>query len=83
MASTFVTDFGTAFALAALFVHPTWWLIPFVGASILVIWAMVTLQLWFFSRYGQRVIEPEIKGAFAALFGLYLRRTFPAASPGE
>src|SRR5881409_1908865 len=70
MASTFVTDFGTALALALLFVRPTWWLVPFLGVSVLVIWAMVTLQPWFFSRYGERVIEPEIKGAVAALLVL-------------
>jgi Kef-type K+ transport system membrane component KefB len=70
MASTFVTDFGVALALALLFVHPTWWLLPFVAASVLVIWAMVALQPWFFARYGERVIEPELKGAFAALLVL-------------
>jgi Kef-type K+ transport system membrane component KefB len=70
MASTFVTDFGTAVALAALFIRPTWWLLPFIGASVVIIWAMVALQPWFFRRYGQRVIEPEIKGAFAALLVL-------------
>src|SRR3989441_8655268 len=70
MASTFVTDFGTALALAALFIRPTWWLVPFVGVSALVIWLMTALQPWFFARYGDRVIEPEIKGAFAALLVL-------------
>ncbi len=70
MASTFVTDFGTALALALLFVRPTWWLVPFLGVSVLVVWAMVALQPWFFSRYGARVIEPEIKGAVAALLVL-------------
>src|SRR3990172_9251509 len=34
MASTFVTDFGVALALAVLFIRPTWWLAPFVGASV-------------------------------------------------
>jgi len=70
MASTFVTDFGTALALALLFVRPTWWLVPFLGVSVLVIWAMVALQPWFFARYGERVIEPEIKGAVAVLLVL-------------
>src|SRR5436309_11223943 len=70
MASTFVTDFGTALAWALLFVRPTWWLVPFLGVSVLVIWAMLALQPWFFSRYGERVIEPEIKGAVAALLVL-------------
>jgi len=31
---------------------------------------MVRLQPWFFTRYGERVIEPEIKGAVAALLVL-------------
>jgi Kef-type K+ transport system membrane component KefB len=44
--------------------------VPFLGVSVLLIWAMVTLQPWFFSRYGARVIEPEIKGAVAALLVL-------------
>jgi Kef-type K+ transport system membrane component KefB len=70
MASTFVTDFGTAAALSVLFLRPTLWLVPFVGVSILVIWLMRSLQPWFFARYGRRVIEPEIKGAFAALLVL-------------
>lgn len=70
MASTFVTDFGVALALALLFMRPTWWLLPFLGVSIVVVWAMITLQPWFFSRYGERVIEPEIKGAVAALLVL-------------
>ena len=70
MAATFVTDFGVALALAALFIRPTWWLVPFLGVSIVVIWVMVALQPWFFARYGERVIEPEIKGAVAALLVL-------------
>ncbi len=72
MASTFVTDFGVALALALLFIRPTWWLLPFVGVSVLIIWFMIALQPWFFARYGERVIEPEIKGAFAALLVLML-----------
>src|SRR2546422_4270031 len=70
MVSTFVTDFGTALALALLFIRPTWWLVPFLGVSVLIIWTMVVLQPWFFARYGERVIEPEIKGAVAALLVL-------------
>jgi Kef-type K+ transport system membrane component KefB len=67
MSSTFVTDFGTAAALSALFIKPTWWLVPFAGASGALIITMPRLEGWFFSRYGNRVIEPEMKGAFAAL----------------
>jgi len=70
MAATFVTDFGTAAALTILFAKPNWWMVPFVGVSGLLIWLMPRLEDWFFARYGNRVIEPELKGAFAALFVL-------------
>jgi len=70
MASCFVTDFGTALALSLLFIRPTWWILPFVGVSVAIIVIMPRLHPWFFSTFGNRVIEPEIKGAFAALFVL-------------
>jgi Kef-type K+ transport system membrane component KefB len=68
MAATFVTDLGTAVALSLLFITPTPYLALFIVISIAVIGAMLLLERWFFARYGDRVIEPEIKGAFAALF---------------
>src|SRR5712691_5648683 len=68
MAATFVTDLGTALALSVLFVQPTPYLALFTVVSIAVIALMVVLQRPFFARYGTRVIEPEIKGAFLALF---------------
>lgn len=68
MAATFVTDLGTALALSLFFIKPTPYLILFVVVSIAVLVAMTLLQRWFFDRYGNRVIEPEIKGAFFALF---------------
>jgi Kef-type K+ transport system membrane component KefB len=43
---------------------------PFIAVSAAIILLMRTIQPWFFSRYGNRVIEPELKGAFAALFVL-------------
>ncbi len=67
MSATFVTDFGTALALSLLFLHPNWWLLPFIAVSAVMIVTMPRLEGWFFSRYGDRIIEPEIKGAFAAL----------------
>jgi Kef-type K+ transport system membrane component KefB len=70
MAATFVTDFGTAAALSLLFIRPTWWLLTFVAVSVAIIVVMPPLHRWFFARYGNRVIEPEIKGAFAALLVL-------------
>ena len=68
MAATFVTDLGTAIALSALFIQPTVYFLVFVVVSVGVIVVMRLLQRWFFERYGDRVIEPEIKGAFAVLF---------------
>jgi Kef-type K+ transport system membrane component KefB len=70
MASTFVTDFGTAAALSIMFIRPTAWIVAFLGVSAAVILIMPYLQPWFFRRYGSRVIEPEIKGAFAVLLVL-------------
>lgn len=61
MAATFVTDFGTALALSLLFIRPTWWLVPFLLVSAGIIIVMPRLQPWFFPRYGDRVIEPEIR----------------------
>jgi Kef-type K+ transport system membrane component KefB len=67
ISATFITDLGTVLALSVLFVTPTWWLVPFVGVSLGLIVTMRGLEDWFFTRYGDRVIEPELKGAFAAL----------------
>jgi Kef-type K+ transport system membrane component KefB len=68
MAATFVTDLCTVLALSALFITPNPYLLLFVAASAGCIAAMVVLERWFFRRYGDRVIEPEIKGAFFVLF---------------
>lgn len=68
MASTFVTDFGTALALSLLFVRPGPMLVVFVVVSAAIILLVPKVSPWFFGRYGNRVIEPEIKLIFAALF---------------
>jgi Kef-type K+ transport system membrane component KefB len=68
MSATFVTDFGTVAALSVLFIKPTAWIVPFVAASVFVIWGLPKLAPWFFGRYGDRVIEPEIKLVFGCLF---------------
>ena len=70
MAATFVTDMGTALALSVLFIQPTRYLVLFIIVSVLVVAIMAGFQRPFFARYGARVIEPEIKGAFLALFVL-------------
>ncbi|MDP9257273.1 MAG: cation:proton antiporter [Actinomycetota bacterium] len=68
MSATFVTDFGTAAALSILFIKPSLWIVPFVGVSALLILGLPRGASRFFGRYGDRVIEPEIKMVFACLF---------------
>ncbi len=68
MSATFVTDFGTAAALSILFIKPNVWIIPFALASVTLIFVLPRVAPWFFGRYGDRVIEPEIKLVFASLF---------------
>jgi Kef-type K+ transport system membrane component KefB len=68
MSATFVTDFGTAAALSILFIAPNAWILAFVAVSTALIFGLPRLSPWFFGRYGNRVIEPEIKLVFAALF---------------
>jgi Kef-type K+ transport system membrane component KefB len=67
MSATFVTDFGTAAALSILFIKPNVWILPFVVASLVLIFVLPRIAPWFFGRYGDRVIEPEIKLVFASL----------------
>jgi Kef-type K+ transport system membrane component KefB len=68
MSATFVTDLGTAAALSILFIKPTVWIVPFIAASAVLVVGMPRIAPWFFMRYGNRVIEPEIKIVFASLF---------------
>jgi Kef-type K+ transport system membrane component KefB len=67
MSATFVTDFGTAAALSILFIKPNLWIIPFIVASVALIVVLPRIAPWFFGRYGNRVIEPEIKLVLASL----------------
>jgi Kef-type K+ transport system membrane component KefB len=68
MSATFVTDIATVIGLTVLFLKPTLWVIPFAAASLLLIVGLPRAAPWFFGRYGNRVIEPEIKLVFASLF---------------
>ena len=72
MASTFITDFGTAMALSLLFIHPGWMLVVFILVSVAIIVVVPKVSPWFFRRYGDRVTEPEIKLIFASLFVMML-----------
>jgi Kef-type K+ transport system membrane component KefB len=68
MSATFVTDIATVAGLTVLFAKPTIWVVPFVVVSVALIAGLPIGAPWFFGRYGDRVIEPEIKLVFAALF---------------
>lgn len=72
MASTFVTDFGTAVALSLLFMRLNWFTAAFVIVAVAAIFLLPRTSRWFFRRYGGRVIEPETKLIFAMLFVLML-----------
>jgi Kef-type K+ transport system membrane component KefB len=70
MSACFVTDMCTVIALSVIFIKPTIWFPVFLVASVAVIVVLPRIASWFFSRYGDRVIEPEIKLVFAVLLGL-------------
>ena len=70
MGACFVTDLGTALALSAIFITPNVWFPVFLFVSVALMFALPKLSPWFFRRYGERVIEPEIKLVFLCLFVL-------------
>lgn len=70
MSATFVTDICTAIALSAIFIKPNAWFPVFLLVSLALIIALPRIAPWFFRRYGDRVIEPEIKLVFACLLVL-------------
>jgi len=70
MSATFVTDLCTAIALSAIFITPNLWFPVFLGVSLALILLLPKIAPWFFGRYGDRVIEPEIKLVFFVLFVL-------------
>ena len=70
MGACFVTDLGTALALSAIFITPNAWFPAFLAVSVALMFALPRLAPWFFRRYGDRVIEPEIKLVFLCLLVL-------------
>ena len=68
MSATFVTDIATVTGLTVLFLKPTIWIAPFALVSVALIFGLPRASRLFFPRYGNRVIEPEIKLVFACLF---------------
>jgi Kef-type K+ transport system membrane component KefB len=70
MSACFVTDMCTAIALSAIFIKPDVWFPLYIGGSVALILLLPKVAPWFFRRYGDRVIEPEIKLVFVCLFAL-------------
>jgi Kef-type K+ transport system membrane component KefB len=70
MSACFVTDMATAITLSAIFITPNGWFPVFLVVSVGLIVVLPKLAPWFFARYGDRVIEPEIKLVFACLLVL-------------
>jgi Kef-type K+ transport system membrane component KefB len=69
MASTFVTDMGTALALSFLFVKPTLYTLVFLVASVIIIYfaARFSHAVFDHPELKNKVIEPEIKYLFLLL----------------
>jgi Kef-type K+ transport system membrane component KefB len=70
MSATFVTDLCTALTLSAIFIKPNVWFPVFLVVSVALVLALPRVAPWFFGRYGDRVIEPEIKLVFVCLLAL-------------
>jgi Kef-type K+ transport system membrane component KefB len=70
MAATFVTDFGTALGLSLLFIAPNINTVWFAVVSVGIIALSPRIASRLFERYGERVIEPEIKPIFLILLVL-------------
>jgi Kef-type K+ transport system membrane component KefB len=70
MSATFITDLCTVLALSAIFIKPNAWYPLFLTVSVLLVLLLPRIAPWFFGRYGDRVIEPEIKLVFVALLAL-------------
>jgi Kef-type K+ transport system membrane component KefB len=70
MSATFVTDICTALALSAIFIKPNAWFPVFLVVSLALVLTLPRIAPWFFRRYGDRVIEPEIKLVFVCLLVL-------------
>jgi len=69
MASTFITDMGTALALSVLFIKPTLYTLIFLSVSLNIIYLADKLSRHVFTNplLKNKVIEPEIKYIFLLL----------------
>jgi Kef-type K+ transport system membrane component KefB len=69
MASTFITDMGTALALSILFIKPTFYTLVFLVVSVVVIIIATKFSHLIFDnqRLKNKVVEPQIKYVFLLL----------------
>jgi Kef-type K+ transport system membrane component KefB len=67
LAACFITDLGTVLALGLLFAEYDRWLLIFAVVTLVALWRLPGICRWFFSLWGGRVIEPEIKLIFLVL----------------
>lgn len=70
MAATFVEDASTAVFLTLLFLSLNWYTLYFVIAAIVTLVLVPKLVPLVVKRYGDKVVEPEIKLLFFVIFGL-------------
>lgn len=70
MAATFVTDFGTAAALALVLLELNMNTLWFAVISAVIVVVVPRIAPRLFARYGNRVVEPEIKFLFLLLLVL-------------
>ncbi len=67
LAACFVNDLGTVLALGILFANYNWWLVLFIGATIVTLPLLPWLTRLLMRKVGGRVSEPEIKFLFLVL----------------
>lgn len=70
MAATFVEDAGTAIFLTLLFLSFNWYTLAFAIVSLLALWLFPKIVPQIVKRYGDKVVEPEIKFIFLTIFVL-------------
>lgn len=68
MAATFVEDAMTAIFLTLLFLHVNWYTFWFIFASIVILIGLPKLYPIIVKKFGNKVVEPELKFLFLCLF---------------
>lgn len=70
LSACFVNDLGTVLALGIFFANFDIWMVIFIAALVPALWLLPKVAPWVISRWGNRVVEPEIKFFFLLLFAL-------------